>query len=147
MIEIINHCLLSAIDADGPHRGPCRALLQAMGGCCTSLASLATIGFNQPAQTVTVAGRTWRLYVGDRNEASDGTGGNAPVFFPHFGWRNGWHSPVRPREDSEARQCRASSDSRRALLTSHEHGRQRARQDDYLSGPMGPAQPARAGTA
>ncbi len=37
------------------------------------------IGFNQPSQTVTVDGRTWRLYVGGRAEASDGTGGNAPV--------------------------------------------------------------------
>jgi hypothetical protein len=37
------------------------------------------IGFDRPVQTVTVDNRTWRLYVGDRNEASDGTGGNAPV--------------------------------------------------------------------
>jgi hypothetical protein len=37
------------------------------------------IGFGSNAQTVTVDNRTWRLYVGDRNEASDGTGGNAPV--------------------------------------------------------------------
>jgi glycosyl hydrolase family 12 len=37
------------------------------------------IGFGSNVQTVTVDGRTWRLYVGDRNEASDGTGGNAPV--------------------------------------------------------------------
>jgi hypothetical protein len=37
------------------------------------------IGFGGNVQTVTVDGRTWRLYVGDRNEASDGTGGNAPV--------------------------------------------------------------------
>jgi hypothetical protein len=37
------------------------------------------IGFNGNAPTVNVDGRNWRLYVGDRNEASDGTGGNAPV--------------------------------------------------------------------
>jgi hypothetical protein len=37
------------------------------------------IGFGSNVQTVTVDNRTWRLYVGDRNEASDGTGGNAPV--------------------------------------------------------------------
>jgi Glycosyl hydrolase family 12 len=37
------------------------------------------IGFNQPVQTVTIDNRTWRLYVGGRDEASDGTGGNAPV--------------------------------------------------------------------
>ncbi len=37
------------------------------------------IGFGGNAQTVTVDNRSWRLYVGDRNEASDGTGGNAPV--------------------------------------------------------------------
>jgi hypothetical protein len=37
------------------------------------------IGFGGNAPTVSVDGRTWRLYVGDRNEASDGTGGNAPV--------------------------------------------------------------------
>ncbi|MEY2933891.1 MAG: hypothetical protein RL033_4640 [Pseudomonadota bacterium] len=37
------------------------------------------IGFDRPVQTVTVDNRTWRLYVGDRSEASDGTGGNAPV--------------------------------------------------------------------
>jgi hypothetical protein len=37
------------------------------------------IGFNQPSQLVTVDNRQWRVYAGGRAEASDGTGGNAPV--------------------------------------------------------------------
>jgi hypothetical protein len=37
------------------------------------------IGFNNAPQTVTVDNRTWRLYVGNRDEASDGGSGNAPV--------------------------------------------------------------------